>query len=193
MSDSNLAARLTELGYQELFLFLDRSSLQELWTSPGGPARLRDVAEDPAADPSARFLAAEAVWERDPADPPRAADLGAVYAAALRDATTGVANPWGLPGAGNGVVAGHVAALDPRSAAPPFVALLADDAEVLYAGSQEATDGNRYRYRVKDIAAELVARLLGLPYDVLLDPADRDTAIDRLRTAAEAVLDDDSR
>jgi hypothetical protein len=188
MADTDLTSALLGLGYQELFLFLDRAALDDLWSGADAPQRLRRLAEDQSADMRARFLAAEVIWERDPSRPPRAPDLGAVYAAALREAVTGVANPWGLPGAGNGVVAGHVAALEPRSSAPAFLTLFDDDTGVLYAGSEDATEGNSYDYRVRDIAAELVARLLGLSYDVALEPARRDLAIERLRAAADAAL-----
>ena len=91
-----------------------------------------------------------------------------------------MANPWGLPGDLGGPVAAHVLDLG-DAAVPAFAALLNDASPLRYSGSQEATYGNSYNYRVKDEAAALIAELIGVPYPVHLNPQDRDAEIDLLR------------
>jgi hypothetical protein len=122
------------------------------------------------------------LFTRDPAFPAPADRnvLASLYAQALRRNMTGMANPWGLPGDLNGPVARHVLALGDE-AVPAFVALLGDAGKLRYSGSQEATFGNSYNYRVKDEAAALIAELIGVPYPVHLNPQDRNAQIDLLR------------
>jgi hypothetical protein len=181
-TEPELAEALTGLGYVELFQRGDETALDTIWSRPDAPARLRRLTYDPAAPARARFLAAEALFARDPTFP-AGADLGPLarlYAEALRLRLTGAANPWGLPGELDGPVAGHVLALG-EVAAPPLSALLTDDSDLRYSGSKEATVGNSYGYRVKDVAAALIAELRGLRFPVHTDPRRRDVEIDRLR------------
>jgi hypothetical protein len=61
--------------------------------------------------------------------------------------------------------------------------LLDDSRPVTYGGSREATYGNSFNYRVKDLAAEFLAQIRHLPYVVKEAPSERDVEIDRLREA----------
>jgi hypothetical protein len=177
-----LAEELRRLGYLELFLRLDDTALDQIWRRPDAPQDLRRLALHSGTPCLPGFLAAEVLFTRDPTFPAptdRSA-LAPLYAEALRQNMTRMANPWGLPGQLDGPVAAHVLALG-ETAVPAFASLLDDDAPLRYSGSHEATYGNSYNYRVKDEAAALVAGLIGVPYPVHLDPQDRDAEIDRLR------------
>ena len=55
--------------------------------------------------------------------------------------------------------------------------LLDDDRVIRSSGSREATYGNGFKYRVKDLAAFFVASIRKLPFAVGEDPAVRDRAI----------------
>jgi hypothetical protein len=122
------------------------------------------------------------LFSRDPTFPAPAdrGVLAPLYAEALRRNMVGLANPWGLPGNLDGPVAVHVLALG-DAVAETLAPLLDDEGELQYGGSEEATLGNSYSYRIKDKAAELIAELIGVPYPVHLDPQDRDAEIDLLR------------
>ncbi len=176
------AGELLELGYPELFLRLDQTALDRVWRDGAGRDALRDIVAGPHVPVAARFLAAEILFAREPGFPADAdpAELAGIYAAALVANVTWMANPWGMPGELDGPVAQHALALG-AAAVPAFTALLDDDTELSYGGSQEATLGNSYRYRVKDVAASLVARIRGLPHPTRVEPAARDADIDRLR------------
>ena len=122
------------------------------------------------------------LFTRDPTFPPPSdrGVLAPLYAEALRQNMTGMANPWGLPGDLNGPVATHVLALG-DAAVPAFAALLNDGTQLRYSGSKEAAYGNSYNYRVKDEAAALIAELIGVPYPIHLNRHNRDAEIDLLR------------
>jgi hypothetical protein len=181
---SNLAERLVKLGYVNLFMRLDAASADGLWNEEAGPEALLSLSLDESADVEARFLASEILFERRPDFPPDEArrTLGRVYAAALRLAELG--NPWGLPGEREGPSGQHLRKIG-YPAAEALVDLLGDEREVRYAGSSEATYGNSFGYRVKDIAAFLLSRILGLPYVVKESPEARDKEISKLRIAVK--------
>jgi hypothetical protein len=179
--DPDLSKMLTSLGYLELFLRADDAAVGEVWRQPGAPERLRLLVADPDAPPLARFLAAEVLAARDPTfpSPDDRMPMGRLYAEALRRNLAGMANPWGLPGELDGPLARHVLALG-GAAVPALAQLLDDDDGLRYGGSKEATVGNSYGYRVKDVAASLIAALLGVPHRVQLAPGARDVDIDLL-------------
>jgi hypothetical protein len=175
-----LAERLTGLGYRGLFL-RPPPAARALWQEPGMPAALAALAADPAQPPEARFLAAEIVADRGgslPAAPP--ALLAQAYAATLR-ATT-VADMWGLPGAPHTPPARHLLALG-EAAAAALRPLLQDDSAIDYGGSEEATLADQARWRVKDLAASLIAAIRGEGFDAGAPPAARDAAIARMIAA----------
>ena len=181
-SGRDLSEELSDLGYLELFQRLDDTALDQVWRLPGAPERLRQLALHSDAPSLPGFLAAEVLFTRDPMFPEPADRrvLASLYAGALRQNMTAMANPWGLPGRLDGPVASHVLALGDE--AVPALAVLLDDSEPLrYSGSKEAAYGNSYNYRVKDEAAALIAELIGVPYPVHLNPQDRNAQIDLLR------------
>ncbi|WP_428265896.1 hypothetical protein [Haliangium sp.] len=179
-SSRSLVEALVEAGYRGLFMSLGSDRVDELWNEHG-LAGFSALLADPAIDDQARFLAAEVVY-RVNNDWPENAPLdllAAAYAAALANDYIGAANPWGLPET-LGVVSLHVLEMG-QAATPHFLALLDDDTPVQYAGSEGATIGNRYRYRVKDIAAFLVSCIEMSAYGVSEDPDERDRRIEALR------------
>jgi hypothetical protein len=89
------------------------------------------------------------------------------------------ANAWGLPGRAGGQLSRHVMRLG-AAAIPALWGLLDDARPVSYEGSQEATLGNSYGFRVKDLAASLIAGIRNMPFLSEKDPAARDNAIHEL-------------
>ena len=173
----SLAARLVAQHYAGLFLTAPRGADRVL--AEARADELAALVADPAADGEARFLASELWFDGHGGPPPLAADaLGALYARALAGRWTVFANPWGLPRE-VGPVGAHLLQLG-AAAVPALRAHLDDPAPVSYAGSEEATVGNGYAYRVKDLAAFYAARLAPAPYAVLPTPAERDREIARL-------------
>ena len=52
---------------------------------------------------------------------------------------------------------------------------------ILYEGSQEATMGNSYQYRIKDIAAFYLSKITNIPIQFYQDFEKRDAEIERLK------------
>lgn len=180
----SLASRLSELGFMDLFQRLDTKALDSVWKNGASRETLEHIVRDPHADALPRFLAAEILFQRAPGYPPENAKpgLARIYAEALARNLTGMANPWGLPGKLDGETGRHLAALG-EAAVPALAALLGDTRAVSYGGSEEATFGNAYRYRVKDLAAFFIATIRNLPFAVDNDPDSRDRAIEKLTAA----------
>jgi hypothetical protein len=104
--------------------------------------------------------------------------LASAYVDALKGATIG--NPWGLPGELNGPAGRHLVSLG-EPVAKGLESLLADDGAVLYIGSQDATWGNRFKFRVKDFAAFFLSTIRKLPYTLHTEPSARDADIQELK------------
>jgi hypothetical protein len=187
-----MAERLMSIGYRQLFQEPSEEALDAIWAGGEARRRLEAVALASEMPDAARFLAVEVLYERGPGafPPPRAfRTLAPVYASALAQNLAGMANPWGLPGTLDGPVAEHALGLG-RSSLDAFRPLLGDATPLLYGGSQDATLGNSYRFRVKDVAASIVSRIAGIPFDPDPDPVARDREIERVIGALSELPDE---
>ena len=182
--------RLERTSFPDLFQRLDRSLLDSFWREGKGFERLQSVVLDRSANPRSRFLAAEILFVRDPGYPHGVfvRELSEVYAGALSEAPGTSANPWGLPGLRDGQIELHLATLG-KAIIPAFRPLLVDVRPVRYDGSQEATYGNSYGYRVKDLAASLVAAAAGIPFVPPRDPLLRDAVVSRIAESTRSMGD----
>ncbi len=171
---------LLDAGYTNLFLRFNDDHIDDIWNRRGAAGHLEELVIDDSADIHARFLAAEILHAKQADYPPQSAEtaLASIYANALE--TTEMANLWGLPGELDAAPAKHFVALG-EAAIPALSELLQNEREIIYAGSREATYGNSYNYRVKDVAAFYLSQILDIPYEVHLDPSERDSEIERLR------------
>jgi len=180
----DLANRLTELGYIGLFQQAGETYLQHIWNTPDAPEALETLAVSSNGPMLARFLAAEILFSLG--DVRRVEthkqELAEVYVTALADNFTETANPWGLPGVTVGLAGEHLLAIG-----EPMLSKLRDlldnDKRVYYEGSQEATLGHHYGYRVKDLAAYFIGKLTNIPFEPEEDPGRRDKAIEKLKRA----------
>jgi hypothetical protein len=159
-------------------------AVERVWSQPGNPAALEALVRDPAAPPKARFLAAEVLFAKDVFFIDRVGRplVARLYAEALAKRYTPHGNAWGLlwEDDGLGEAGGRFLVLG-SEAIPALAELLDDDTVVAdYEGSEEATLGNRARYRVKDFAAYYISRIRGEALPVHGDPAARDGEIARL-------------
>jgi hypothetical protein len=181
---SALANKLMKLGYIELFHGLDETALDTIWNEPGVPEALTTLAVDPGAPTLARFLAAEILFRKQESYPPeeQKKQLASVYATALAENFTEAANTWGLPGVLNGFAEEHFEVLG-AAAIPELVKLVNDDKRVYYTGSQEATLGSSYGYRVKDLAAFYISKIRNIPFELNEDPRKRDKEIEKLKNS----------
>jgi hypothetical protein len=173
--------RVSALGYIELFQGSDEGLLDGIWNEPGAPDALARLSIDSQAPALARFLAAEIMFYKQAGYPPEEhkKQLASVYATALAQNFTGSANTWGMPGVLEGLAGDHFIGLG-EAAVGQLVKLLDDDRRAYYAGSEEATLGNTYRYRVKDLAAFYISKIRNVPLKLDQDPGKRDEEIKKL-------------
>jgi len=181
---SGLADRLQAIGYWGLFQGPDKHALNTLWSEANVPEALATLAGDPEAAMLARFLAAEILFEKQQQYPPveQKQPLASVYVTALAKNFTGTANTWGFPDILGGLAAEHLVALGP-AAIPALSRQLDDDTPVYYEGSEEATIGDTYAYRVKDLAAFYIHQISNTLCEPDEDPGRRDEQIAKLKSA----------
>lgn len=188
---SDLARKLMSHAYGEFFVLpAHEETIDRVWGEPANRAALEALTADAAQPLEARFLAAEVLFARDFTFTSRVppAVVAEIYARALEQNLTGMANSWGLlyehDDAGP-VGIRFVMLGDP--AVPSLVRLLDNaGAPLTYAGSKEATVGNAYRYRIKDFAAYYLGRIRSIPVSFHSDVAERDQEIARLRQTLAA-------
>ena len=181
-----LARRLIAREFGALFEYPHHDrTVDAVWADPKHHGLLAEIVRTTAMPAEARFLACEVLFRKDIMflQGQDRKQVAAVYAQALVDDYTGVANSWGLlyEHRDEGPV-GIVFLQLGENAVDALVPLL-DDARQRssYVGSIEATVGNAYQYRIKDFAAYYLARIKGIPITFHRDLADRDAEIDRLR------------
>lgn len=172
---TGLADRLSEATYYEVFMA--SSAAQDLWAADG-EAGARAVVACADATPAARLIAAELLAEHDALDLPPDV-VAAVYVDGLRAGASGVGNVWGTPGGALGVLGRRVVRLG-QAGVEPLRSALGDTTPVEFFGGREAAVGNAYAWRVRDVAATLLAQITGAAFTPDRDPAARDAAIDAL-------------
>ena len=181
----SVAEQLSRAGYHGLFQAGEHNAAPAIWGGGEGRAALEEIVSGDRYDDLQRLLAAEVLFQF--ADPGDAETLARIYARglALTGAGALTANPWGyLWKDDEGPLGKHLRATG-DAAVPHLAALLADDGDLVYEGSQEATLGNDLEYRVKDAAAYYIGTLTSreIPFHDDLD--DRDAEIARLRASLD--------
>ena len=156
--------------------------VQELAAVPGAEDTLVAIARDDAATPVRRYAAAEALlegrfanWRSSPFD---CRAVASALAVAMRHDTTH--NRWGLPGYFTGRLGNQLLSL-PEGVVEALLPLLEERAELHIEGSEAATLQSAAHYRIADLAAYLLGRYRGLPWERHADAKRRDEAIATLR------------
>lgn len=177
----DLTKTLSELTYTDLFQRPDKKTLDTIWRSNESFYLLERIICNKSIDCRVRFLAAEILFSKVPDYPPENARniLANIYASALSFNYTINANPWGLPGFNDGETADHVIRIG-EAAIPALKMLLDNNNIVTYSGSKEATYSNKFKYRIKDIAISLIARIRNHIYLPEEKPEMRDLIINHL-------------
>jgi hypothetical protein len=169
-----LADQLTEAGYGKLFQYAGQVELHRLYDQHGQAAFER-LAGDASATSLARLLACEVLYFQSQAPRLAVAAQALVYVAVLDAQSIGSANPWGTPRDPN--ILGQRIIRFGADAVPFLIDLLGNTTVLSYAGSREATSGNLYQYRIKDLAASLICAIRGVPYVFQQDFGGRDAWI----------------
>lgn len=168
------------------FVTADGAGRQALVRLRVDPSTLRSIGLDPSYPNHERFAALEG-WiglagehVLGSLDDATASALATVQTEALRTADD--AGLWGLPpDVTASAIARHLILVGPR--ALPHLRPLLDDVRLApYEGSETSSLAALRHYRVSDVAAALVAVIVGAPYRDAPTPAERDTQVAQLRT-----------
>lgn len=192
----DMASKLISGAYGEFFNYaVHDATIAAVWGEPDSLARLEAIVQDEGAPMMARFLACEVLFKkhfifvRDVG----AETVAGIYSHALTNDLTGRANSWGLLYEHNddGPVGLRFVTLG-EAAIPTLLALLHDGRRALtYAGSETATVGNAYEFRIKDYAAFYISKIRRIPMQFHQDFTQRDAEIDRLVEAVRRGRGDD--
>ena len=191
MTASRLLAQKLMAGDYGLAFYWPQhdQTIARIWSDPGNPAALEALIDDRSEPTRARLLAAEVLMRNDFSflDRHPVEEVARIYTAALAGHHTN-ANAWGLLWINESVgPLGGTFDLLERDAIPALRDLLGDPTIVdWYEGSEEATLGNRARYRVKDFAAYYLARIDRHPISFHEDFAGRDAEIAKLVAVLDA-------
>lgn len=176
-----LEKKLLELRYHSIWLQVEGSTWTEL-SQQYNDKCFEQLLLDEKASGKARFFAAEILFLQhgELLSKIDKKTLNSLYAKALANNYTSSANAWGLPGETD-VVGQHLLSVSDGTTTEVWEALLDNNEKVLYEGSEEATFGNSYNYRIKDIAAYYLSKMKNVDYVVHEDPKKRDKKIEQLK------------
>ena len=183
-----IAQKLADDSYGNFFNYLIPDQIiATVWAEAGGIAPLKAIIINEDAPLKARFLACE-VLQQNRFIALRSRDVKAevifIYAQALANNLTGMANSWGFLYKHKHDAFGPVGPMLfilGEEAIPELVKLLDNETIHLYHGSEEATVGNSYRFRVKDFAAYYICRIKNIKAVYHETHAARDAEIEKLK------------
>ncbi|MDH3974169.1 MAG: hypothetical protein OEV42_07805 [Deltaproteobacteria bacterium] len=191
MKKNDLESRLIEIGYPGLFMYGEQSLADSIWENGENVEQLKGIIFSDSSPSHAKFLAAEVLRYFDvELDIKSYKTLADAYAHALEHTSADRGNSaqlngnlWGLLYDENdtGYLGKQFIKFD-IAAISPLTKLLDDRASrILYEGSQEATIGNAYQYRIKDFAAFYISKIKDIPIRFYQDFKARDKEIERLK------------
>jgi len=173
-------------------MFGEHNLADSIWEHEENVERFRSIIFSTSSTAHAKFLAAEMLrYFKVESDTQSYGILAESYAYALEHTTADRenivhlnGNLWGLLYEENdiGYLGRQFIKFD-KAALPPLVKLLDDDTgRILFEGSEEATIGNAYQYRVKDFAAFYISKIKNIPIKFYQEMNERDKEIERLKS-----------
>ena len=186
-TNNTLAERLESNHYGDFYNYaLQEQIIQQVWAEVGGVGPLKAIVLTEEVSNKARLIAHEILLKKE-FTYLRAKDvdisvIAQIYATALAQNTTGMANSWGLLYEHDdmgpvGYFFGHLG----EEGIAALVPLLDDQNIYLYHGSEAATVGNAYQFQVRDFAAYYISEILNEPSLYQADRAARDKEIECLK------------
>jgi hypothetical protein len=172
MSDKNVPAWLRDSSYEKLFL---QGEVAQILSRPGLEVELPNILAASDVEPKLRVLAHELLIEAGLSVHP---ELVESYCQTLPDSF--LHNWWGMPGQYLERL-GHTVVTFGPAAIPCLTRLLDNRQSLGYIGSEEPTLSRAMQYRVCDLAAYLIATIIGIPYKDAKQTGVRDEFIAELR------------
>ncbi|MFT6502551.1 MAG: hypothetical protein ACJASQ_002678 [Crocinitomicaceae bacterium] len=180
------ANQLINRSFGEFFIYpMHDNTINTIWSDTNNHVLMDRIMTASDISMEAKFLVCEIYFKKDHRFLERyfIKDIAEIYASALVNNYTGMANSWGLlyehEDAGT---AGAVFLILGDLAIPTLTKLLEDDRILLsYNGSIESTIGNGYKFRIKDFAAYYIGEILNTPLKYFPENPERDSQINELK------------
>jgi hypothetical protein len=173
--------------YGEFFNYaIQDEIISTVWAEAGGVAPLKAIVINEDAPTKARLLACQVLMQYEFTflgdEDVKIDRVAAMYTDALVNNTTGMANSWGLLYEHNdeGPI-GILLVMLGEEAISELIKLLDNETIHMYDGSEEATVGNDYQFRVKDFAAYYICEIRNIEAVYHETHADRDKEIEKLK------------
>lgn len=189
---NSISEKLATNAYGDFFNYHIQSNIiEEVWKEAGGVSALKAIVIDEKAPTKARMLAHEVLLKKEftylQDKEVSIPQLAEVYTKALAENLTGMANSWGLLYKHNdvGPVGIHLTMLGEETI-PALLKLLHNETVLRYQGSEEATIGNAYQFRVKDFAAYYICKIKNITPVYYPSHQERDAEIERLKVLLKA-------
>ena len=186
---NRIARKLANDSYGDFFNYLIQDQIiATVWAEAGGVAPLKAIVLNEGAPTKARLLACHVLMKNDFSylrdEDVKINRVAAIYTDALANNITGMANSWGFLYKHKHDAFGPVGPMLfilGEEAIPELVKLLDNETIHLYHGSEAATVGNAYRFRVKDFAAYYICRIKNIMPVYHETHAARDAEIEKLK------------
>lgn len=192
---NKLEEQLIEFGYSKLFQLGEHSFADSIWENGKNYHNLLEIVSRNEYNNYARLLASELLFLKRDDFPSKDLEdtLAFIYTKALSitgDYTQSIrlsGNLWGFLyhteqfGLNDNGILGNHLLITNKKALPYLHKLLGNSEIIFYEGSQEATLGNSFRYRIKDAAAYFIGKIMNIPVKFYENPLDRDKEIEKLK------------
>jgi len=179
-----ITQKLVEDQYGYFFNYMIQDQIiNTVWEAAGADI-LKKILIDKEAPMKARFLVSEVLFTKSFGFVVEVGEelVAKIYANAMANNLTGMANSWGLLYEYNDEGPVGINWLLLREAAIPELFKLLDNETIhMYHGSEEATIGNGYQFRVKDFAAYYICKIKNIEAVYHETHAARDIEIEKLK------------
>lgn len=167
-SNKSLAQQIYDDHFGDFFNYvIHEEVIEKIWQASGSTTTaLEQIVLDKEASTKARLIATEVLLQKEftVIGEMDLREVAQIYATALAENTTEMANSWGFLYEEDDMgPIGGTFSLFGEDALPALVELLDNKATYLYDGSEEATVGNGYQFQVRDFAAYYISKILHEP------------------------------
>ena len=190
MENNQFEQQLLDIGYKQLFMHADDSKLKKIWNKGENKTELLNIITTDKSSDHGIFLAAEVLRHfQIPFKEKHYEELAKAYVYALEysdlykdDFIHLNGNLWGFLYELDDVGFLGKQLLEFGEPAIPFlIMLLNDEGKILYEGGQDASMGNSYQYRIKDVAAFYLSKIVGKSIQFHQEIKDRDAEIEHFK------------
>lgn len=192
-SNNNMTVHLERLSndldngvYGQFFLYPEhQNTINNVWKQKENRILLEELVRNEMFPLKSRFLASVILFSQEFTFVSRydSKKIAEIYTKALEQNLTGFSNSWGLLYKHNdeGPIGITFIILGEASIPALLPLLKSEQLHNFYIGSETATLGNGYNFRIKDVAAYYISKIKNIPIQFYQNFEQRDAEIERLK------------